>query len=53
MNRPPFRLTLIALPDPVPARVRVRKALKVLLRAFRLKCVAVEPVRPAKGAGNG
>jgi hypothetical protein len=35
-QRPPFRLVLIALDDPsgVPARLRVRRALKTLLRSY-------------------
>lgn len=48
-----FRLTLEALPDlegKPPAEVRLRSALKALLRAFRLRCVeaveVTEGVRP-------
>jgi hypothetical protein len=32
-------LELVALPDDVPADVRVRRAVKLLLRAFRLRAV--------------
>jgi hypothetical protein len=45
---PDFRLTLRALRDPVPAAHRLKKALKILLRSFGLKCVACEPV-PSNG----
>jgi hypothetical protein len=43
--RPPFRLTLVALDDPagVPPRIRVKRALKVLLRSFGLRCIRIEP----------
>jgi hypothetical protein len=44
--RPPFTLTLVRCPDPVPARVRVRRALKLLLRSFRLRCIRIEPAVP-------
>jgi hypothetical protein len=44
----PFLVTLQALPDAIPARLRVRKALKVLLRSFGLRCLRVEPLPPAR-----
>lgn len=37
-----IRLTLRALPDPVPADVRLRRALKALLRVYGFRCVKVE-----------
>jgi hypothetical protein len=54
-QRPPFVLRLVALPDPVPGRVRVRRALKHLLRYFGLKCLEVAPAarqQVADGAGG-
>jgi hypothetical protein len=56
-DRPPerFRLTLAALPSTVPAAVRLKLWLKIGLRAFRLKCEAVEeltaPAPPANPQG--
>jgi hypothetical protein len=42
-----YRLTLEALADDdAPAHVRLRAALKALLRAFRLRCRSVEDVTP-------
>lgn len=40
-----FRLTVEALDSSIPVTVRLRKALKALLRAYRLRCEAVEEVR--------
>jgi hypothetical protein len=40
-----YVLRLVALPDGVPAAVRLRRALKTLLRAYRLRCVSVEEVQ--------
>ncbi len=37
-----FRLTLAALPGEPPPLVRLRAALKTLLRRYRLRCEAVE-----------
>jgi hypothetical protein len=34
-----FTITVVGLPDPVPAPVRLRQGLKALLRSWRLKCV--------------
>jgi hypothetical protein len=42
-HRPRYVLTLEAQPDPVPAIVRLRRALKCLLRGFGLRAVVVEP----------
>jgi hypothetical protein len=39
-----YRITLEALPGASPAINRLRAALKVLLRAFGLRCVAHEVV---------
>jgi hypothetical protein len=41
-----YRLELEAKPAGVPAAVRLRRALKVLLRAFGLRCVWVREVGP-------
>ena len=41
-------LTLRPMPDPVPATVRLRRALKTLLRAFKLRCVGMV-TKPRKG----
>jgi hypothetical protein len=38
-------VTLEPLPDDVPAVIRLRHALKRLLRCYRLKCVAAEELR--------
>lgn len=46
--RPRFLLTLEALPplaDEPPAELRLRAALKVLLRRFHLRCLRAEEVR--------
>jgi hypothetical protein len=46
---PAVRLTLVAQPDPAPADVRLRRALKCLLRSFGLRCVEVVEVSPGAG----
>src|SRR5262245_45722859 len=50
---PTYRLTLRAMRGPPHAVIRLRKALKTLLRVYRLRCVDVENVKddspPAKG----
>jgi hypothetical protein len=47
MGREVFRVTLEGLPsDDSPSVVRLRIALKTLLRAFRLKCRRVEDLTP-------
>jgi hypothetical protein len=43
-----YRLELEALADAVPAAVRLRRALKCLLRGFRLRCRAVADVTPRR-----
>jgi hypothetical protein len=48
----PIRLVLVALPDPVPARVRVRRALKLLLRAYGLRCIRLEAADPWSAFGQ-
>jgi len=40
-----YRLTLRALPSDAPATVRLRAALKLFLRRFRLRCERIEEVR--------
>jgi hypothetical protein len=40
-----YVLTLRPLAGPVPVRLRLRRALKCLLRAFGLRCVAIREVR--------
>lgn len=46
-DRTPVKLTLLPLPDAVPATIRLRRALKCLLRSFGLKCVRIEDAPPA------
>ena len=41
-DRPVYRLTLEALPDDVPATVRLKVALKRLGRCYKLRCVSAE-----------
>lgn len=45
-------LTLRPLPDDVPAAVRMRRALKCLLRSFRLKCERISGKEPEGGPGR-
>jgi hypothetical protein len=45
--RPRYHLTLEAMPDDVPPIHRLRRALKVLLRSFRLFCVEARESSPA------
>jgi len=47
MSERAYRLTLIPLPGGAPALVRVRQALKTLLRIHRLRCESVEELEPA------
>src|SRR5262245_11585194 len=47
-----IRLTLRPLRDTVPAVVRLRRALKCLLRSFGLKCVGVEQVPRNRTEGD-
>src|ERR1700682_1069331 len=46
-----FRLTLRALPGEAPAEVRLRRALKVLLRAFRFRAERVEDLGEGEPRG--
>jgi hypothetical protein len=46
-----FRLTLRALPGEAPAEVRLRRALKVLLRAFRFRAERVEDLGDGEPRG--
>jgi hypothetical protein len=49
-----YRLELEALADDAPAVVRLRRALKCLLRAFGLRCRSVADVTTRQlPAGNG
>jgi hypothetical protein len=51
-----YRLELEALADDVPAAVRLRRALKCLLRAFGLRCRSVPDLAPRQlrdGDGDG
>ncbi len=43
-----YRLVLVPLPGDPPPGVRLRRALKALLRTYRLRCAAVEAVNPEK-----
>jgi hypothetical protein len=49
---PDVRLTLRPLPSDVPVDVRLRKALKGLLRAHGFKCLLVEDVGPGEPPGE-
>ena len=51
--RPATRMTIVLVPDPsyrgpAPPIVRLRRALKLLLRAYGLRCVSVAPDAPAE-----
>jgi hypothetical protein len=48
---PVFRLTLRAQPRGAPVDARLRQALKVLGRAFGLRCLRVEEIPPEGQAG--
>lgn len=48
-GKPRFLLTLEALPDDRPALVRLRLALKRLLRTWKLRCVEVRQWREDAG----
>jgi hypothetical protein len=54
MPDPPaeFLVRLRALPDRVPGPVRLRRALKCLLRSFGLRAVRVEPLPAEPGASQ-
>jgi hypothetical protein len=54
-DRPPqpeFLLRLRALPNGVPVVLRLRKFLKLALRAFFLKCVSAEELPPDAAEAN-
>ncbi len=46
-----FRLTLEPLPGGPPPEARLRKALKALLRRYRLRCTGIETIGPQPAAG--
>jgi hypothetical protein len=48
---PPTWFLLRCLPRDVPASVRMRRALKCLLRSFAIKCEAMRDEPPAAGDG--
>jgi hypothetical protein len=41
-----YRVTLVPLPGGAPGLVRLRQALKSLLRIHRLRCRSVEEIEP-------
>lgn len=41
---PVFRIELQSLPSSIPVAIRLRMALKTLLRAYRFRAVKVEPL---------
>ncbi len=45
VNRPRFHLVLEAVPGPVAPLARLKRLLKVALRRFGLRCVALEERR--------
>ena len=51
-DRPRFLVTLEALPDDVPAVVRLKKFMKAALRAYRLRCASAREV-PADDGQRG
>jgi hypothetical protein len=51
-DRQRFALVVEAQPDEVPAVVRLRRALKVLLRSFRLRAIRAEEVPAALVEGE-
>jgi hypothetical protein len=44
-----YRVTFLALPDDVPPSIRLRRLLKIALRALALKCTEAEEIRPSEG----
>jgi hypothetical protein len=50
---PDYHLVLRPLRSDVPAVIRLRKALKMLLRDFGLRCVRIEQVAPEGQKCNG
>lgn len=47
-----YRLTLVPLPGGLPPSVRIRGALKVLLRSFRLRCASLEELADSVRPGG-
>jgi hypothetical protein len=47
-GRPTYRLTLVALDHPCRPEIRLRAALKTLLRSFRLRCLEIDQVAAEK-----
>lgn len=47
-----FLLRLRPLPSSIPAAVRLRRALKCLLRSFTLRCVLIAELPAAGGAAE-
>ncbi len=45
-ERPVYRLVIRAKPDSIPAMVRLRRAIKHLLRWFGLQVVRIEEIQP-------
>ena len=50
-NIPVYQLTLSPTPGNVPATIRLRKALKALLRVYGLRCTSVAQVNPTTETG--
>jgi hypothetical protein len=49
-----YRVELIALPDDnYPVAVRLRRALKTLLRAYGLRCVSIQETTPWPAGAAG
>jgi hypothetical protein len=46
-------IILAVLPSDVPVGVRLRRLLKVALRAFHLRCESIGPAKPADGPTGG
>jgi hypothetical protein len=51
-DQPDVLLRLRALPADVPPAARLRRLLKILLRVYRFKCVAVTEVSPGEPDGT-
>jgi hypothetical protein len=47
-----YRLTIRSLPSAVPSQIRLRRLLKVMLRTFNFRCVAVEVIENNDQAGE-
>jgi hypothetical protein len=45
-RQPTYRVILKAVPSDIPAVARLRRLLKIALRACQLRCVRIEEVRP-------